>query len=81
MDSDGLAAAQRQAALWVSLLFQWMQGADVLKCGALQSSNPKAQRMGQGYGLIYRSKGNRGASYSSLDSARILSAAIHKSPV
>lgn len=42
VDSDGLARAQRRAALWVSLLFQWMQGADVLKCGALQSSNPAA---------------------------------------
>lgn len=54
VDSDGLAAAQRRAALWVSLLFQWMQGADVLKCGALQSSDPAAQHMGQGYSLIYR---------------------------
>lgn len=54
MDSDGLAAAQRRAALWVSLLFQWMQGADVLECGALQSSDPNGRRKGQGRGLVYR---------------------------
>lgn len=42
VDSDGLATAQRRAALWVSLLFQWMQGTDVLKCGALQSGDPAA---------------------------------------
>lgn len=77
MDSDGLATAQRRTALWVSLLFQWMQGADVLKCGALQSSNPAAQHMGQGCGLIYRAQADRGLSCSGLDEAlRLLSSSL-----